>query len=197
MADRSSFTEEFWSERYEKEETGWNIGYASTPIATYIDQLIDKEMKILIPGAGNAYEAEYLHEKGFKNVFVLDISEHPLRNLAERFPDFPKDHLIHGNFFEHKDQYDLILEQTFFCALHPSQRQAYADQMHRLLKPNGKLAGLWFGFPIKEDQKMPPFGGSPDEYLTYFQDFSNCSFEPCYNSIDPRAGKEMFGMLLK
>ncbi|MCP4123730.1 MAG: methyltransferase domain-containing protein [Bacteroidetes bacterium] len=197
MADQSTFTEEFWTERYKKEETGWNIGYASTPIVSYIDQLTDKDIRILIPGAGNAYEAEYLYEKGFRNVFVLDISEMPLKNLAERFPDFPKEHLIHTNFFEHDDHYDLILEQTFFCALHPSQRQAYADKMHRLLHTSGKLAGLWFGFPLKEDQEMPPFGGSVDEYMTYFEHFSDCSFEPCHNSITPRAGKELFGLLLK
>jgi len=63
----------YWSKRYEENQTGWDIGYPSTPIKTYVDQLENKDLKILIPGAGNAYEAEYLWQQGFKNVHVLDI----------------------------------------------------------------------------------------------------------------------------
>ena len=62
--------EEYWSKRYEEGQTGWDIGYPSTPIKTYIDQIKDKNLRILIPGAGNAYEAEYIFKEGFKNVFV-------------------------------------------------------------------------------------------------------------------------------
>ena len=53
---------EYWEEKYAKNSTGWNIGYISTPIKEYIDQLQNKSIKILIPGAGNSYEAEYLWE---------------------------------------------------------------------------------------------------------------------------------------
>ena len=65
--------EQYWSSRYAEERTGWDIGHPSTPLKEYIDQLQNKNLKILIPGAGNAYEAEYLFEQGFKNVYVLDI----------------------------------------------------------------------------------------------------------------------------
>ena len=50
-------------------DTGWDIGKGSTPILTYIDQLEDKSIKILIPGCGNAHEAEYLVSKDFLMVF--------------------------------------------------------------------------------------------------------------------------------
>ena len=51
---------EYWINRYKEERTGWDIGYPSTPLKEYIDQLQDKNLRILIPGAGNGYEAEYL-----------------------------------------------------------------------------------------------------------------------------------------
>lgn len=51
--------ETYWTTRYKEKKTGWDIGYPSTPIKAYADQLTDKQLKILIPGAGNAYEAEY------------------------------------------------------------------------------------------------------------------------------------------
>ncbi len=64
----------YWEDRYTNNQIGWNIGYASTPLRTYFDQIKDKSLKILIPGAGNGYEAEYLWNNGFKNVYVLDFS---------------------------------------------------------------------------------------------------------------------------
>lgn len=60
---------DFWNERYSSQQTGWDIGSPSTPLKEYIDQLTDKDIRILIPGCGNAYEAEYLHQQGFSNVF--------------------------------------------------------------------------------------------------------------------------------
>ncbi|MFY7944514.1 MAG: SAM-dependent methyltransferase, partial [Crocinitomicaceae bacterium] len=100
--------QKYWSERYENNETGWDVGSPSTPLKEYIDQLIDKNLKILIPGCGNAYEAEYLFNLGFKNVFVIDLSPIPLNNLKKRIPDFPDSNLIEGDFFGHVGSYDLI-----------------------------------------------------------------------------------------
>ena len=112
----------------------------------------------------------------------------------------PKNHLIHQNFFDHhlglKDQYDVIIEQTFFCALDPELRQAYADQVRRLLTPTGKLIGLWFDIPLEDNQERPPFGGTVEEYKSYFRACKNVSFDNCYNSIEPRQGQELFGIIV-
>jgi len=186
----------YWTARYDANETGWDIGYASTPIKSYIDQLENKNIRILIPGAGNAYEAAYLFENGFKNVTVLDFAQKPLDNLQKRIPDFPSSQLVNDDFFNHKGTYDLILEQTFFCALSPKLRTDYAQKMQELLAENGKLVGLLFDFPLTE--KGPPFGGCHDEYLATFKPyFTRIKMERCYNSIKPRQGNELFFILQK
>ena len=191
-----TLNKEYWKKRYQENEIGWDAGSVTTPIKEFIDKLIDKDLKILIPGAGNAYEAEYLWKCGFKNIFVLDIVEEPLQNLKSRIPDFPDEQLILGDFFELKDSYDLILEQTFFCALNPNLREAYPKQMFSLLKPNGKLAGVLFDFPLTE--QGPPFGGDYEMYFSLFNPiFAIKKLEACYNSIKPRAGKEFFILLEK
>ena len=191
-----NYYEAFWNHKYLSGETGWDIGQVSTPIKEYIDQLSDKNLKILIPGGGNSYEAEYLFENGFNNVFVVDISSIPLENLAERIPSFPKENLLHADFFELEDTFDLILEQTFFCALDPSLREAYTDKMHQLLKPDGKLVGLLFNIPLNDDK--PPFGGNKDEYEKLFSEkFKIEKMETAYNSIPPRTGNELFFKLRK
>lgn len=187
---------EFWQKRYQEKDTAWDAGSITTPIKEFIDQLKDKEIKILIPGAGNAHEAEYLWKQGFKNIFVLDIVNEPLQNLKSRIPDFPESNLILGDFFDLNDSYDLILEQTFFCALNPLLRKNYADQMNRLLSPSGRLAGVLFDFPLSE--QGPPFGGDYESYFSLFNPiFAIKKLEACYNSIKPRAGKELFVLLEK
>jgi SAM-dependent methyltransferase len=182
--------ENFWTQRYQDGSTGWDLGYVSTPIKEYADQLSDKSIRILIPGAGNSYEGEYLWKQGFKNVYIADISEEPLHNFSERVPDFPKEQLLHEDFFSLDDQFDLILEQTFYCALDPKLRDAYVEKMHGLLKPGGKLVGVLFTFPLESG---PPFGGSMDEYRERFSRYFDLKkLEECYNSIPPRAGNEAF-----
>lgn len=192
--------EKYWSNRYKQGNTGWDIGSVSTPLKEYIDQIPNKDIKILIPGAGNAYEAEYLHLQGFTNVHVLDISTLPLKALSTRVPDFPSDHLINDNFFDHKEKYDLIIEQTFFCSFEPSvkNRTSYAVKMHELLRSDGRLIGLWFKHKLIKEGGKRPFGGSKKEYLNYLTPFFKVHiFEDCYNSIPPRSGNELFGIFIK
>ena len=186
-----TLTKEYWEGRYAENQTGWDVGSISKPLKDYIDQLDNKDLRVLIPGAGNAYEMEYLWEQGFTNAFVLDIAATPLENLQKRNPKIPKNHLIETDFFQWNETYDLILEQTFFCALDPILRTAYAQKMASLLRPNGKLVGLLFDTDFGND--FPPFGGNKDEYLFYFAPyFDILTFEKCRNSIAPRANKELF-----
>ena len=181
----------YWDNRYLNNEFSWDVGDVSTPLKEYIDQLTDKNLKILIPGAGNAYEAEYLFKKGFGNIFIADFASQPLQNFKKRVPDFPEAQLLHEDFFKLENKFDLIIEQTFFCALDPSLRKKYVEKMFYLLNTPGKLTGLLFDDILNQDK--PPFGGTKEEYISYFRPlFEMKTFEPCYNSIPPRAGRELF-----
>ncbi len=186
----------YWDQLYQSGQTGWDIGYVSTPLKEYFDQLTNRNIRILIPGAGNAYEAEYLHKMGFTNVYVLDFSAESIRKFQKRYPEFPAAHLISEDFFTHQGQYDLIVEQTFFSSIDRNQRPDYAQKMHDLLNNDGKLTGLLFTHEF--DFQGPPFGGTLPEYRTLFQPFFEFNvFEIAYNSIKPRAGRELFFILQK
>ena len=181
----------FWENRYITNTIGWDLGKVSKPLKAYFDQLTDKNISILIPGGGNAHEAEYLHNQGFENVFVNDITTSALENLKNRVPTFPEKNLLHSDFFNLNQKFDLIIEQTFFCALNPKLRPDYAKQIHHLLKANGKLVGVLFNIPFYKDH--PPFGGDKEEYLAYFQPYFKIkTMEACYNSVENRNGKELF-----
>ena len=192
----TQFSESYWTELYKKNEAAWDAGSITTPLKTYVDQLKDKNIKILIPGAGNGHEAEYLFVNGFKNVFVLDISNAPIENIKKRLPAFPPNQLITGDFFKHEETYDLIMEQTFFCALDRDLQKKYAAQMQSLLKTGGRLAGVLFIDPL--DNTIPPFALPKQDYIHLFQPYFKIrTLEPCYNSIKPRQGRELFMILEK
>lgn len=187
---------EYWENRYLNNEIGWDVGEITTPLKEYIDQIKNKSIKILIPGCGNGYEFEHLQKNGFTNSHVLDYAEQPLANLKKRLPECDNSKFIKQDFFDHNEKYDLIIEQTFFCALDPSLRKSYVSKMHSLLKTNGKLVGLLFQFPLTE--VGPPFGGSKDEYLNLFSDlFEIKILETAHNSIKPRKGNELFFIFTK
>jgi methyl halide transferase len=189
-------SEDFWNTKYENNQIGWDLGQISPPLKAYFSQLTNKNSKILIPGGGNSYEAEWLFQNGFQNVFVVDLSEIALQNIKNRVPDFPSSQLIHADFFDVNDSFDLIVEQTFFCAIHPTLRPKYAKKMHELLRPKGKLVGLLFDAILNENH--PPFGGNKNEYVTYFETYFTIHLmENSHNSISSRHGMEFFFMLQK
>lgn len=187
---------DFWEKRYNEQSFSWDIGSVSTPLKAYFDQLNNKELQIIIPGCGNAYEAAYLYTLGFTNVYLLDWAAAPLAQFKLQHPDFPDEQLLCKDFFTHNGQYDLIIEQTFFCALNPTLRPDYVQKMFELLKPGGKLLGLLFNIPLNDDK--PPFGGNQSEYKPLFEPYFQIEImETCYNSIPPRAGNELFVKLVK
>ncbi len=180
--------ETYWTERYLNNTAGWDIGYAG-PLAHILDGIKDKSSRILFPGAGNAYEAEYALQQGFTNIHVLDISKKPLESLRLRLKESQSIHLHHEDFFSHQGIYDLILEQTFFCAIDIDLRKNYILKMHDLLTNAGILTGVMFNFPLESG---PPFGGSISEYEELFSaKFDIEIMEPCSFSIKPRLGKEL------
>ena len=190
----------YWDDRYLRGQTGWDIHQVSPPLQAYFDQLPRKDLAILIPGCGNCYEAEYLLKNGFTDITLLDISPVLMDRLREKFPQAQTQtqagtntsalRLVTADLFDHNGRYDLIVEQTFFCALNPEKRPDYVERTAALLKPGGRLAGLLFD---RDFQDGPPYGGHKEDYQKLLEKrFRLKTLAPCYNSIKPRMGTELF-----
>jgi SAM-dependent methyltransferase len=180
----------FWSARYQNNQTGWDLGVISPPLKAYFYQLTNKDLKILIPGCGRGYEGIYLWNNGFKNVHFADFSSEAIQSIKKSCPYIPDDQLYCQDFFSIKDKYDLIVEQTMFCAIDPSLRAKYLEKAESILRSNGKMIGLLFN---RNFNGGPPFGGSKVEYLALFTNHFKVKFmDDCYNSIAPRMGHELF-----
>ena len=179
---------EFWNTRYENNQIGWDLGGCSPALKFWIDQLNDKSLRILIPGAGNAHEVEYLIEQGFTNITVIDIAPKLVQALKSRYSSIDNVTILLGDFFELDGEFDLILEQTFFCAIHPFLRADYVAKMAMLLSEKGRLLGVLFN---RSFDGGPPFGGSMEEYEALFTHKFDVKFTPCYVSHPARQGSEV------
>jgi SAM-dependent methyltransferase len=186
----------YWNSRWKKEETGWDIGMPSPAITEYILQYTNNDAAILIPGCGNAHEADFLIENGFKNITLIDIAPEAVERIKKRFEGKTQVRILCEDFFKHNGEYDLIIEQTFFCAIHPSKRNEYAQKTASLLKNKGKIIGVLFDKNF--EQQGPPFGGCSSEYKSIFNPYFEIKkIESCYNSIIPRKGCELFIIMIK
>ena len=185
----------YWDAQWKSNTIGWDLGMPAPPLVSLIDSIENKSVKILIPGCGNAYEADYLVSKGFKNITLIDISETACAILKVKFLNQSAVRVLCEDFFKLEDKFDVIIEQTFFCALPPIMRQRYVWKMHSLLNDHGILAGLLFN---RQFDVSPPFGGSLEEYEKLFQTaFHIDQLSKANNSVTPRANTELFFSFVK
>lgn len=195
MQEDNTLNAAYWNNRYLNNKTGWDIGYPNKIHTDFVETNYDKNAYILVPGAGNAYEVAYLYGQGYRNVYALDYAPEAKQNFVKRNPEFPVSQYLLADFFELDKTFDLVLEQTFFCAIEPRLRAAYVSKMHSILKPGGKIAGVLFNTPKTEG---PPYGGTEEEYRKLFNtQFEILRLEIPVDSIAPRQGKEYFIEILK
>jgi len=185
---------EFWENRYENNQTGWDLGQVSPPLLELMKSITNKDAKILIPGCGSAHEALALLELGYSNIWLLDISENAVNQLKKNNPQIAPERIVCADFFECEEkEFDIILEQTFFCAIPPIMREKYAKTMSEKLKKGGILQGLLFN---RDFEGGPPFGGNEKEYKLLFEPyFDFILWEKCPCSLAPRANTELWFQL--
>ena len=107
--------------------------------------------------------------------------------------------MLHEDFFclddSHDGIYDLVLEQTFFCAIAPRQRKDYIQKVSRVLKPEGMLVGLFYN-PNKEGG--PPYNTTCEDIKIHFSKYFKIKqLEKTLLSVEHRKNKEWLGILTK
>jgi len=190
---RDSLNENFWNNRYLEKDTGWDLGAISPAIKKWFDTKKNKDLQILIPGAGKGHEVKYGFDHGFNNIHYLDISTEAVAFFKDNCPNLPKEQILISDFFDLKKDlfFDVVIEQTFFCAINPALRKSYVKKTHEILKKNGYIIGLLFN--KKFDTQGPPFGGFHEEYVELFSKlFVIEKLENSINSAIPRKENEFW-----
>lgn len=183
----------FWEDIYLEDDVSWDLE-GVTPVFEILSKSLPKG-KICIVGCGLGYDAIMFAQKGFE-VTAIDFAPTAInfvKSLAIKSK--VKVNTVKADIFslkaEHLNTYDYIIEQTCFCAIHPSRRKEYEKLVKSILKPDGQLIGLWFPLDKKLDEGGPAWGTTLEEVKSIFNlGWSIVKEEFPKHSIEPRKGRE-------
>lgn len=186
-----------WQNHYDNDDLRWDLGQVAPPFIRLWEENRLPVGKTLIPGCGQGHEVVFLAKKGFE-VTGLDFAPGAVELLTRSLKEKKlQADVLSQDFFQlseyHNAQYDLMLEQAFFCAIPPSMRSAYVETTTRILKKGGLLAALFYE---TGEEGGPPFNTSPSEILDYFSDTFHIEIlEKTPHSVEKRKDKELLGLL--
>jgi SAM-dependent methyltransferase len=180
---------EFWNVRYASGETPWDFHGVPAALNAFLKQ--SQPESVLIPGCGAAYEVRAFHETGW-NVTAIDFSRVAVERARSELETLANC-VVQGDFFTHDfcgKRFDVIYERTFLCALPSRLWPAYVDRMTELLRPNGKLVGI---FLYGEEYEPPPYPLNADKARELLEgSFSLIKTLPVSDSLPLFAGKEFW-----
>ncbi len=189
----------FWNTLYESSNTPWDLSTYATPFKTYLESpYAIKPCKTAVIGCGNGHECELFLDYNF-SVTGIDFADIAIQNTAAKFVARgvynTSAFTIKEDFFklDLENEFDAIVEHTFFCAINPKLRYEYVRKVVSMLKPNGYFIALWW---IMDKEDGPPFGVTQGQIFKFFQ--NNFDFELAYipkDSHPSRFNSELFTVM--
>jgi len=190
-----------WEGMYAAGEDRWDLGGPSPPLVAALGRgEAGPPGRALVPGCGRGHDVRLLAVHGF-DALGVDFAAAPIREARALAAAVGS----RGARFERRDlfalprsfdgTFDLVFEQTCFCAVNPARRDDYVRAVHRVLKPGGLLLGLFFHIRSEEG---PPFGTTPREIRHRFAGpglFTLEGSRVAAESVQPRQGREWLAFL--
>lgn len=191
---------EFWEQRFRAGKMPWDAGrapqalqdFAAHYAAPYLEAAATQALRVprvLIPGCGSAWDAAFLDRCGWK-VCALDFSPAAVDLARTVVGTDWRGELLCADFFSFPcaQQFDVIYERAFLCALPRKLWPEYAPRMAALLPAGGLLAGYFY---FCDEPKGPPFGILPQQLTGMLAPhFHLLSDDPVHDSQPVFAGKE-------
>ena len=159
-----------WEKRYQSGETEWDKGEPAPGLVDFLDENPGKlKGRVLYPGCGFGYDAQVWSRAGL-HATGMDIAATAIREAQLKAQgEFDSSQLEFklGNFLldSPTESFDVLFEHTLFCAIDPSDREAYVEAALRWLKPEGHFLAIHYMIP---DVDGPPFGVTEEEIYERF-----------------------------
>ena len=182
---------QFWEDIYLDDDAGWDLGGVTPVFDNIADQL--SRGKLCIVGCGKGYDSVMFAQKGFE-VTAVDFAPSAviaLETMSNK--ENVNIQILQSDIFvltpEYDSVFDYVIEQTCFCAVNPQRRQEYERLVYKILKPGGKLIGLWFPLDKTLEDGGPPWGITINEVKSIFnngwiierEEFPEISIQPRKN----------------
>jgi SAM-dependent methyltransferase len=187
-------TSEFWEACYETQMDNWDIG-GPTPVFERLSTEISTGVMCVI-GCGRGYDAVTFAKAGFE-VTAIDFARTAVLSTREKAREENTDMtVLREDIFDLPEElygkFDYVLEYTCFCAINPIRRFEYDRVIWQLLKPGGKLLGLFFPLDKEVSEGGPPWGVDISELHKLFNLHWDLEIEEMpKESIEPRADREV------
>jgi SAM-dependent methyltransferase len=183
---------DFWTNIYQTEQPRWELEQPTPSLVDLLPRLKLPKSRILVLGCGSGNDAAYFAEQGHV-VTAIDISDEALSRGRKKFSRFENIQWLQADLFklgrEHDQSYDVIFENTCFCAINPAKRSELVQIWRRLLAPGGFLMANLF---VMEKRNNPPFGSTEWELRERLKkNFHFVFWGRWHQSIDRRNGKEL------
>jgi SAM-dependent methyltransferase len=162
-----------WNQAYLDENTPWDKGMPS-PVLVELLGDIPINAKMVVPGCGTGNDIVALLDANPASVIGIDIAPKAIALLRIRFDGNPVVHPVLGDFVQHAAEHpasaDVVIEHTCFCAIPVAMRPAYAVACLNILRPGGKVIGVFYWMPRDTDDITigPPFQTSEAELCGLF-----------------------------
>jgi SAM-dependent methyltransferase len=142
-------TTEFWQERFEKKETGWDRGATSPQLLAWLESGELKPCRIAVPGCGSGWEVAELVQRGFEVVGIDYTPAAVERTHAHLLSKGLKAEVVQTNVLTYQPSipFDAIYEQTCLCAIHPDNWVEYSGQLRQWLQSDGSLFAAFMQMP--------------------------------------------------
>jgi len=133
---------QFWQERFEKNEIGWDRGAPSPQLIGWIESGALQPCRIAVPGCGTGWEVAELARRGFEVVGIDYTAAAVERTRALLDAQGLTAEVLQADVLHYQPAslFDAVYEQTCLCAIHPEHWLEYAQQLQKWLKPG---ASLW------------------------------------------------------
>lgn len=137
----------FWQARFEQGQTPWDRGGPSPQLEAWQAQhaLPAAGARVAVPGCGSGWDVAAWAERGY-DVVGIDYAPAAVARTRELLLERRLSaHVIEADVLRWQPAaaLDAVYEQTCLCALHPDHWVAYAEALHRWLRPGGRLYALF------------------------------------------------------
>lgn len=156
----------FWQEKFESQQTGWDRGAASPQLLHWLETgVLSPAMnpRIAVPGCGKGWEVAALSAAGFA-VTGVDFTPAAVLEAQQRLNQAGLSaKVLQADVLEYlpEQPFDAVYEQTCLCALNPDNWVAYSRQLARWIRPGGHLYVLFMQVSRPSSQQGmvegPPF----------------------------------------
>ena len=136
---------QFWQERFEKNEIGWDRGAPSTQLIAWLESGALQPCRIAVPGCGTGWEVAELARRGFDVTGIDYVAPAVERTRARLDAAGLKAEVLQADVLHYQPAipFDAVYEQTCLCAIHPEHWTEYAQQLQQWLRPGGSLWVLY------------------------------------------------------